>query len=609
MFDKVTAFILSGLLLGAVTAPAIAQRVVTIDSDLPGQTWEGWGTSLAWFANGAGAWSETNRTALEQALFDPQKGLGLTLVRYNIGAGDNPQYPKPIRPERQGLPGFEPEPGNFDWNADAAQRRFLNEARSLGVDELEAISFSPPYWMTISGTSQGAVDGGSNMQKRYFGTQPGSFADYLAAVVAHYSRNWGIVFRDLDPLNEPLPYWWKAGDQKQDGCHFSQAEQDEMIRDVGASLAARHLRTTVAAPDENSIDNAIDELRHYSPQAMAQIHQINVHSYAGTKRQELRALAQSAGKRLTLSEWGSSDLTGKDLAQHIQADVAQMGVVSWSIWQPDWPRVIAIDYKTQQFSLTPMYWVLANYTRFIRPGAQFFPATDPDTLAAYDARNQQLIVVRQNWDNHSVSAVYRLAGFSLQQASVSTYRSSAQESLRESGPQPIAAPEFTALLPANSVTTFVVSGVSIDAPFEPIDAFHGNLASEARDHGQIRFMGAWSASHREQGGMGGAEHRACRADASYEVRFHGTQARVFGDFGPDEGIAAFSVDGGAETDVDLYSAERTNNAQTFATQLLPPGEHTLRARATDRKARASSGACISFTRAESLPSSTQADSH
>lgn len=609
MLDKVTSFILSVLLLGAITAPAIAQQVVTIDSHLPEQTWEGWGTSLAWFANGAGAWSETNRTALEQALFDPQKGLGLTLVRYNIGAGDNPENPTPIRPERQGVPSFEPAPGKFDWNADAAQRRFLNEARSFGADELEAISFSPPYWMTISGTSQGAVDGGSNMQKRYFGTQPGSFADYLSAVVAHYSRNWGIVFRDLDPLNEPLPYWWKAGDQKQDGCHFSLAEQDELIRDIGASLAARHLQTTVAAPDENSIDNAIVELKHYSPQAMAQIHQINVHSYGGTKRQELRALAQSAGKRLTLSEWGSSDLTGKDLARHIQADVAQMGVVSWSIWQPDWPLVIAIDYKTQQFSLTPMYWMLANYTRFIRPGVQFFPVTDPDTLAAYDARSHRLIVVWQNWDNHSVSVVYRFAGFSLEHASLKTYRSSAEESLRETGSQQFTTPEFKAISPANSVTTFVVSGVSIDAPFEPIDARNGNLASAARDHGQIRFIGAWSASHSEQGSKSGAEDRACGSGVSYEVRFHGTQARVFGDFGPDEGIVAFSVDGGAETDVDLYSAQRTSDAQIFATQLLPPGEHTLRARATDRRAWASSGSCISFTRAESLPSSTQADSH
>lgn len=609
MPDKATTFILSVLLLVAGPMSAIAQQVVTIDSHLPEQTWEGWGTSLAWFANGAGAWSETNRTALEQALFDPQNGLGLTLVRYNIGAGDNPENPTPIRPERQGVPSFEPAPGKFDWNADAAQRRFLNEARSFGADELEAISFSPPYWMTISGTSQGAVDGGSNMQKRYFGAQPGSFADYLTSVVAHYSRNWGIVFRDLDPLNEPLPFWWKAGDRKQDGCHFSLAEQDELIRDVGASLAARHLLTTVAAPDENSIDNAVVELQHYSPQAMEQIHQINVHSYAGTRRQELRALAQSAGKRLTLSEWGSSDLTGKDLARHIQADVAQMGVVSWSIWQPDWPRVIAIDYKTQQFSLTPIYWVLANYTRFIRPGAQFFPATDSDTLAAYDARNHQLIVVRQNWDNHSVSAVYRFAGFSLQHASVSAYRSSAQESLRETGPQPIVAPEFMALLPANSVTTFVVSGVSIDTSFEPIDVRHGNLVSAARDPGQIRFAGAWSASHREQGSKSGAEHRACSAGASYEVRFHGTQARIFGDIGPDGGIAAFSVDGGAETDVDLYSAQRTSDDQIFATQLLPPGEHTLRARGTGRRAWASSGTCISFTRAESLPPSMQADSH
>lgn len=44
--------------------------------------------SLCWWAVGVGGW--TNTTAFGQLMdlfFDPQKGLGLAQVRYNIGGG------------------------------------------------------------------------------------------------------------------------------------------------------------------------------------------------------------------------------------------------------------------------------------------------------------------------------------------------------------------------------------------------------------------------------------------------------------------------------------------------------------------------------------------
>lgn len=94
----------------------VAQQTVTIDATTPRQTFEGWGTSLAWFANGAGGWDEQNRDRLAAALFNQQTGLGLTYVRFNIGGGDNPHS---IRRAQNAVPGYEPSPGQFDWTADA----------------------------------------------------------------------------------------------------------------------------------------------------------------------------------------------------------------------------------------------------------------------------------------------------------------------------------------------------------------------------------------------------------------------------------------------------------------------------------------------------------
>ena len=49
------------------------------------QAFEGWGTSLCWFANVAGAYPDPLRTYLADLLFDPARGLGLQIARYNIG--------------------------------------------------------------------------------------------------------------------------------------------------------------------------------------------------------------------------------------------------------------------------------------------------------------------------------------------------------------------------------------------------------------------------------------------------------------------------------------------------------------------------------------------
>ena len=56
---------------------------------------EGWGTSLCWFANVAGGFSDPQRNYVADLLFDPQKGLGLQICRYNIGGSgwDTPDVP------------------------------------------------------------------------------------------------------------------------------------------------------------------------------------------------------------------------------------------------------------------------------------------------------------------------------------------------------------------------------------------------------------------------------------------------------------------------------------------------------------------------------------
>jgi len=54
----------------------------------PAQTrtfFEGWGTSLCWFANIVGGFPDPLRDQLMDLLFDHKTGLGIEICRYNIG--------------------------------------------------------------------------------------------------------------------------------------------------------------------------------------------------------------------------------------------------------------------------------------------------------------------------------------------------------------------------------------------------------------------------------------------------------------------------------------------------------------------------------------------
>lgn len=73
------------------------------------------------------------------------------------------------------------------------------------------------------------------------------------------------------------------------------------------------------------------------------------------------------------------------------------------------------------------------------------------------------------------------------------------------------------------------------------------------------------------------------ANAFYQVPFTGTQVQLYGSRAGSHGIAAVSIDGGAETSVDTYGATRTDGALLWSSPALTAGNHTLKVRVTGLK--------------------------
>ena len=184
-----------------------------------GGVFEGWGTSLCWWANRLGY----SDTLAQQAadLFYGNDGLRLNIMRYNIGGGDDPTHSHITRTDSE-------VPGWMKW--DEAQQRFvydytadhnqlnvmLRAVKAAGDDALvEVFSNSPPYFMTVSGCSSGGKNPRSNNLREDCYTE---FAEYLVHVTDYIQRELGVTVTSLSPMNEPNTDYWRYFSDKQEAA-------------------------------------------------------------------------------------------------------------------------------------------------------------------------------------------------------------------------------------------------------------------------------------------------------------------------------------------------------------------------------------------------------
>ena len=447
-------------------AGAYADTTVVVDPTVRYQTFEGWGVSLAWWAKVVGGFPDSYRNDYLEKVFDPVQGLGFTIVRYNIGGGENPALD--TLPFRADMEGFEPAPGQWNWKADAGQCWVLQQAKARGVNIFEAFANSPPYWMTISGSVTGAKRGNeNNLDTKHVR----DFADYLATVVAHFKDQEGIVFRTLEPFNESTSNWWQLG-KNQEGYHCDSHYQAWIIGFVGRALAQRNLTTRISASDENSIDATLGVFKSYPASVRDFVSQINTHSYNGNKTVELNKTAAAANKVLWQSEYGDNDASGMSLSYRILIDLKYLRPAAWIYWQAvDGPRWGLLTNDLEGASVAPSaptrgekYWVLANYSRFIRPGAVFIDADDKHSLAALDAAGHTLTIVTTNWDNHDETSSYDLSRFDISHATVTAYRTSPTDELTPLTNLTLTDGHLNSVLPPKSVTTFVIGEGKMRSP-------------------------------------------------------------------------------------------------------------------------------------------------
>ena len=460
---KVSGVALAAFCLAGLFAPAHAQTKVVVDPGKKYQVFEGWGTSLCWWAVKAGAWSEANRSKLLGAIADPDTGLGYTIFRYNIGGGDQPGHNHLDKGDGgANVPGYKPtEKGDFDWTADPYQRTIAIElSKRVKSPIFEAFSNSPPWWMTKSGCVSGSSDGSDNLKEDYFD----DFADYLSEVALHFKKEWGITFRTVEPFNEPSAGWWKSNGG-QEGCGFKN-NQTRMIVELGKALQKKGLfpETSVSAADETNIGDALNQFNKYSGEALSYMFQVNTHSYSGgDNRAKLFNAAFAKDKKVWQSETGPLHKSGDEnialwMAGVILADMKASAWVDWQIGDPaeNW-RSLALNHSKQTFSPNARYYMHAAFSRYIRPGSRIIDSDNGNTLAALTPEGALVLIVR-NSGSSDVKYEFDLGEFVKIGTSAKVVRFELPGSLTKQSDIVVSGKALSMTAKSNTITTMVIEG-------------------------------------------------------------------------------------------------------------------------------------------------------
>ena len=393
------------------------QVVLTINTAKTYQSIDHFGASDAWACQFVGNWPDAKKNAIADLLFSQElsangqpKGIGLSMWRFNIGAGTAEQGDQSgIKDEWRRAESFLNDNGTYNWDKQAGQVWFLNAAKARGVNEFLAFPNSPPVQLTINKKGY-ASNGKTNLATGNFP----QFATYLADVISGIQKKSGITFNHISPVNEPQ---WDWSDGGQEGTPFYNNEIAQITRSLSSALIKQNLVTKIDIAEAGQIEYLYSEFNKQDRQN--QIYSffdkassnyvgdltnlsksISGHSYfttspyktAAEKRNKLSEKLKSVnGLKYWMSEYcilgdneGEIKGEGKDLgiepalyvARVIHNDLVNANASAWHWWLAISPYdykdgLISIDKNKTDGNFQPskMLWALGQYSRFVSPGA------------------------------------------------------------------------------------------------------------------------------------------------------------------------------------------------------------------------------------------------
>jgi O-glycosyl hydrolase len=437
------------------TTGAIPNQV-TVDFGTTYQTIRGFGGSTAWLGQ--------MPTAVATALFSPTSGLDLNILRVRIDPEGSPSSANPYE--------------TSEWDYEAANGREAVAANPKAI--VFASPWTPPATWKLNGSSSLQDDGETWNQSfasscgaegtGYCGgyLDPNHYADYanyLEDFVSFFNTTNGFNLYAISMQNEP------EENVTYESCVWTPEEMDTWVADNGSIITSDAYHTQLMMPESNNF-NPVDAAKALSdPNAEGLINIVGGHIYQILFGGSITAYppfpSADSPKELWMTEFGPLVTTTPTWAEAVTtyAESIHNSLVTGQYNAYVWWGIFGTPTAAGTWGLvdssgnpTVIGEVMGQYSKFIQPGYVRVSATANPVAGVYvsaysNSSPSHYVIVGINSNTTTENLTFVLNNGTV--TSMTPYQSTSAAGLAAQAPVGVSSGQFSYMLPAQSIVTFV----------------------------------------------------------------------------------------------------------------------------------------------------------
>jgi glucosylceramidase len=446
----------AGVTAAASPADTRADASATVDGSTRHQPIDGFGISehfgRAEIMRGSQGLPAQSQREILDLLFSRTTGVGLSILRLGIDSG--------IQPTDPGGPDATPK---YVWDRnDKGQVWLAQQAKAYGVNRFYADAWSAPGYMKTNGTdANGGTLCGLAGATCASGDWRRAYAGYLVQYAKFYARE-GIRVTDLGFVNEP------DYTATYDSMRLTPAQAAEFTKVFGPVARAGGYK--VVCCDSFGWNQQKNYTRAIEADATARgfVDTHAGHTYASPVDGPL-----PTQKRTWMSEWSpdgaawneawddGSGYDGLTVASAVHDALTKgntSGYVYWYGASVGATRGL-IQMDGANYHVSKRLWALANYSRFIRPGATRIGATTSDgdlRLSAFRNADGTVTVVALNVGSSATPVSFSLQNVGFTSGTATPYLTNGSHSTARQPAVPVTGGSLKATVPARSLVTYTI---------------------------------------------------------------------------------------------------------------------------------------------------------
>lgn len=356
-----------------------AELRITVDASLQYQRVDGFGFSASFQRAqqiyGKYGLSPTNRTKVLDLLFSNTTGAAFTILRNGIGSANSSalDYMNTIQPLNPGSPAAAPF---YNWDGSDSGQVWLSQvAASYGVKTFAADAWSAPGYMKSNGddTHGGSLCGVTNTSCAS-GDWRQAYADYIVQYLSYYQAA-GIKVTHVGFVNEPELH------EKYASMITNGTQSADFLRVLAPTLKAAGLDTKITCCDAAGWKSQARMQAGIQAAGVENlVDVVTAHGYSSPLNGTLNTTLpvwQTEWSDLHgnwTNDWYFNHTAGEGMtwAITIQKAFTESNVSAFIYWQGaemSGKNTALIRLAGDSYQVSKRLWAMAQFSRFVRPGA------------------------------------------------------------------------------------------------------------------------------------------------------------------------------------------------------------------------------------------------